>query len=113
MATRPVRFEFHCENASEKLKYVHHIPRSLVTAAAQTAQNDAVYINVFVNTLQPILKEHEVACRAASNPLCGNCGSPTNPPLTDDFNCRRRWQCLMAEYPGRYYDISIAQFHNT
>ncbi|KAH7110451.1 hypothetical protein EDB81DRAFT_927018 [Dactylonectria macrodidyma] len=77
MATCPVRFEFHCERAPAKLKYIHNIPRSLVTADAQAAQEDAGYINRFVDALRPIMKEHEAACRAASNTLCGNCGSPT------------------------------------
>ncbi|RFU24591.1 hypothetical protein B7463_g11746, partial [Scytalidium lignicola] len=77
MATCPVRFEFHCENAPEKLKFIHNVPRSFVTSDAQTAQRDPGYANRFATMLQPIMKEHEAACLAASNPRCGNCGSPT------------------------------------
>ncbi|KAH7021704.1 hypothetical protein B0J12DRAFT_393208 [Macrophomina phaseolina] len=77
MATCLARFEFHCAKAPEKLKFIHNIPRSLVIADAQAAQDDPGYVNSFVSVLQPITEEHEAACRAASNPLCGNCGSHT------------------------------------
>jgi hypothetical protein len=77
MATRPVRFEFHCELAREKLKYVHNIPARLVQPTAQAAQADPEYVQAFVTALQPIMQEHEAACRAASSPKCQNCGSPT------------------------------------
>jgi hypothetical protein len=30
MATRPVRFEFNCENTSNKLIYYHNIPSYLI-----------------------------------------------------------------------------------
>jgi hypothetical protein len=74
MATCPVRFEFYC--GEEELKYVHSIPRNLVTAGVHAAQKDAGYANLFTNTLQPIIKEHEAACLANSNAFCENCGSP-------------------------------------
>lgn len=63
---------------SGKLKFIHNLPRTLVTADAQVAQRDPAYVKSFASTLQPIMKEHEAACRARqmSNPLCGNCGSP-------------------------------------
>src|SRR5438105_2600196 len=77
MATLPARFEFLCENAPEKLKYIHNIPRRLINPDSQATQQDAGYVDLFVKTLQPIMNEHEADCRAASNPLCGNCGSPT------------------------------------
>jgi MYND finger len=74
MAACPVRFEFYC--GEEELKYVHNVPRNLVTAGVQAAQKDAGYGNLFLNTLQPIIKEHEAACLANSNAFCENCGSP-------------------------------------
>jgi hypothetical protein len=77
MASRTVRFEFHCDNAPEKLTYTHNIPGSLVTVDAQVAQNDPRYVSRSLGAILPIMKEHEAACRKASNPRCGNCGSPT------------------------------------
>jgi hypothetical protein len=59
-----------------ELKYIHNFPRSLVTVGAQAAQKEAGYAHLFVNTLQPIIKEHEAACLANSNALCENCSSP-------------------------------------
>ena len=53
------------------------MPRSLVTPTAQAAQRDPEYVKNFVNTIQPIMLEHEAACRVASNPKCQSCGSPT------------------------------------
>ena len=76
MATCPVRFDFDTE-LQGKLKYIHNVPRSLVTPTAQAAQHDPEYVKKFVNTIQPIMLEHEAACRAASNPKCQSCGSPT------------------------------------
>jgi hypothetical protein len=73
MATRPVRFEFYC--GEEELKYFHDIPRSLVIGRAQVAQ-DAGYSKLFVEALQPIMKEYEAVCLATSNAFCENCGSP-------------------------------------
>jgi hypothetical protein len=73
MAICPVRFEFYC--GEEELKYIHSIPRSLITAGDQDAQ-DAGYSNLFVRAVEPIMKEHAAACVAASNGLCENCGSP-------------------------------------
>ena len=76
MATCPVRFDFNTE-LQGKLKYVHNVPRSLVTPTAQVAQHDPEYVKNFVTAIQPIMQEHEVACHAASNPKCQSCGSPT------------------------------------
>ncbi|KAF2175491.1 hypothetical protein K469DRAFT_610470 [Zopfia rhizophila CBS 207.26] len=73
MTTCPVRFEFYC--GEEELKYVHNVPRNLVTVGAQAAQKDAGYAKLFVNTLQPIIKEHEAVCLSNSNAFCENCGS--------------------------------------
>jgi hypothetical protein len=75
MATCPVRFEFNTE-LQGKLKYVHNVPRSLVTPNAQVAQRDPQYVKNFVAAIQPIMQEHEAACRAASNSKCQSCGSP-------------------------------------
>jgi hypothetical protein len=74
MATCPVRFEFNTE-LQGKLKYVHNVPSSLVTPNAQVAQRDPQYVKNFVAAIQPIMQEHEAACRAASNSKCQSCGS--------------------------------------
>lgn len=75
MTTCHVRFEFQCEKG--KLKYSHAVPRSLVTAADPRRAPGATYMKTFLAAIQPILMEHEPACRAASNTQCGECGSPT------------------------------------
>lgn len=75
MATCPVRFEFQCEKG--KLKYSHNIPRSLVAAIDPRGAPDAAYMKTYMNTIQPILEEHEPACRAASSAQCGQCGART------------------------------------
>jgi len=76
MATCPVRFDFHTE-LQGTLKYIHNVPRSLIRPDAQVAQRDPEHIKNFVSTIQPIMKEHEAACLAASSPKCQSCGSPT------------------------------------
>ena len=75
MATRPARFEFHCEKAPGKLKYVHQIPSSLIRADAQ-GQTDPAYINEFVRALRPIMTEHEKECQNKASSICENCGKP-------------------------------------
>ncbi|KAH6959925.1 hypothetical protein BKA56DRAFT_599820 [Ilyonectria sp. MPI-CAGE-AT-0026] len=72
MASCSVRFEFYCGEAQE-LKYTHDLPRSLVSEA-QDAGQTAGYNDLFVAAVLPFMKEHEAACRAASNPFCENCG---------------------------------------
>lgn len=74
MATVPVRFEFHCELAPEKLKFTHNVPRELIGPSAAA---NADYISLFTRTLQPIMEEHEAVCKAASNPQCQSCGLKT------------------------------------
>jgi hypothetical protein len=74
METRPIRFEFHCEEGVDELKFIHNIPSSLVNPEALTAQRDSEYGSLFLSAIQPILKEHEAACRAASKRFCENCG---------------------------------------
>ena len=76
MATCPVRFDFQTD-LQGTLKYIRNIPRSLVTSNAQVTQHDPEYIRNFLAAIRPIMLEHEAACRAASNPKCQNCGSPT------------------------------------
>jgi len=72
MASCSVRFEFYCGEAQE-LKYTHNLPRSLVSEAQAAGQN-AGYNDLFVAAVLPFMKEHEAACRAASNLFCENCG---------------------------------------
>src|SRR4051794_29212070 len=52
MATSPVRFDFDTE-LQGKLKYVHNVPRSLVTPTAQVAQRDPEYVKNIMTTIQP------------------------------------------------------------
>lgn len=75
MATSSVRFEFKCEKGA--LQFSHNVPRSLVTGADPRGTPNAAYMKTFTDTIQPILDEHEPACRAASSTQCGQCGSPT------------------------------------
>ena len=77
METRPIRFEFQCEEGTEELKFIHHIPSNLVNASALATQHDAGYRSQFLIAIQPILQEHEAACRAASKCFCENCGQPS------------------------------------
>lgn len=77
MATCPVRFEFNCEKAPEKLIFIHDVPRMLVTRTAAEAQNDPKYVETFAEAIRPIMLGHEAQCRALSHPKCRSCGSPT------------------------------------
>lgn len=77
MATRSVRFEFICENTSNKLVFHHNIPSHLITVESQSLQRSPAYVNSFLTAITPIMKVHEKDCRRASDPHCGNCGSPT------------------------------------
>lgn len=77
MATRSVRFEFICENTSNKLVFHHNIPSYLITVESQYLQQSPAYVNSFLNAITLIMKEHETDCRQASDPHCGKCGSPT------------------------------------
>ncbi|KAH6984448.1 hypothetical protein BKA56DRAFT_654850 [Ilyonectria sp. MPI-CAGE-AT-0026] len=75
MATCPVRFQFSCDNVPEGLNFTHEIPKSLVRPLSHVQQDDS-YNYRFQCAVLPFLKTHEPACRAASNPFCGICGSP-------------------------------------
>jgi len=77
MATRPIPFEFYCENSSKKLTYTHDIPSSLIAVGAKFAQSDTGYVDRAQKVILAAMKEREPVCRAASNPRCGICGSPT------------------------------------
>jgi len=70
-------FQFKCEKGANELKFIHNIPIGLVNPEALAAQRDGKYGSLFLATIQPILKEHEAACRAASKGLCENCGQPS------------------------------------
>jgi hypothetical protein len=72
MAIRLVRFEFYC--GEEEFKYIYDILRSFVTAGVQAVQK-ARYKNVFVETIQLIIKKHETVCITKSKAFCENCGS--------------------------------------
>src|SRR5436305_1441764 len=97
MATCPVRFIFNTELQGE-LKYVHNVPRSLVTPTAQVAQRDPEYVKNFVTTIQPIMQEHEAACRAASNSMpklwFTHCQSPPDTHVVASYCGRAIRQCI-------------------
>lgn len=77
MATRSVRFDFKCDGGSKKLQYTHKVPAALVRADAGALQTDPTYMQLFVQTIQPLVQQHEAACRGASSRQCENCGQPT------------------------------------
>jgi hypothetical protein len=77
MSLCPVRVEFNCENTFNLLSYVHDLPRSLVPVDSTVLPKDSEYAVLLERAVLPILKEHEVACQAASSPQCGVCGSAT------------------------------------
>ena len=55
MTTRSVRFEFICENKSNKLKFYHNIPSHLITVESPTLRSPA-YVNSFLKAVTPIMK---------------------------------------------------------
>lgn len=77
MSLRAVRVEFSCENTFNTLSFTHHLPRSLVPVDSRVISRECEYAVLLERSVLPILHEHEVACRAASSPLCGVCGSAT------------------------------------
>lgn len=73
----PVRVEFSCENTSNAFSFIHNLPRSLVPVDSRVIAGECEYAVLLERAVLPILNEHEAACRAASSPLCGVCGSTT------------------------------------
>ncbi|KAM4064035.1 MYND finger domain-containing protein [Hirsutella rhossiliensis] len=67
MAMSTVRVEFICQFGARQLIHNHSIPRSLVTEA-NGAGGDAEYNERFTQSMMPLMKEHESACRMA---YCG------------------------------------------
>jgi hypothetical protein len=74
---RPVRAEFNCEDTFHIPSFTHHLSRSLLSVDSIVIMSDCEYAVLLERVVLPILKEHAVACRAASSPLCGVCGSAT------------------------------------
>lgn len=68
MSLCPVRVEFNCENTFNLLSYVPDLPRSLVPVDSTVIPKDSKYAVLLECAVLPILKEHEVACQAASSP---------------------------------------------
>jgi hypothetical protein len=101
MATRTVRFQFVCDNVPEGLDFDHLMPESLIISLSK-AREEFSFADRFHRAILPVMKEHEAACRAASNPFCRSCESYHN--RTADTNvlpsqrgrspCRghRRWR---------------------
>lgn len=77
MATRNVRFDFQCDGGDTKLEYEHRIPSVLFRHDVEATQRDPSYIRLFTQTIQPLVQQHEAACRAASSPQCENCDRAT------------------------------------
>ena len=75
MSLCPVRVEFNCEDTFHILSFTHHLPRSLLPVDSRVITRDCEYAVLLERVVLPILNEHEVACRGASSPLCGACGS--------------------------------------
>jgi hypothetical protein len=75
MTTRAVRFQFLCDKVAEGLNFSHPVPESLITPLSK-ARKESSFHDRFRRAILPFMKEHEAACRAASNPICGSCGSP-------------------------------------
>lgn len=77
MATCTVHFDFFCSEA-KTLTYRHSIPSSLITNTSAKGK-DTRYNELLRKTVEPIMKEHEEACRNAFQaPVCNSCGSPAN-----------------------------------
>lgn len=73
----PLRFDFKCNGGSKKLQYTHKVSAALVRPDADALQADPSYMRLFVQTIQPLVQQHEAACRGASARQCENCGQPT------------------------------------
>lgn len=69
MATRSVRFEFHCERT---LTFRHDVPKRLIGADSAT---DAGYRDLYISAMGNIVREHTDECIAASQKECSVCGS--------------------------------------
>jgi hypothetical protein len=75
MSLCAVQVEFNCENTFNQLSYIHDLPRDLVPVDSMIIPKASEYAMLFERAVLPILKEHEVACQAASSPQCGVCSS--------------------------------------
>lgn len=75
MATRSARFHFVCDKAPQGLDFNHPVPESLVNPLSKVREESS-FAERFRHAILPFIKEHEAACRAASNPFCVSCGSP-------------------------------------
>ena len=77
MATRNVRFDFQCNGGDTKLEHWHEIPSELLRHDVCDTQRDPSYMQLFTETIHPLVQQHEAACRAASSPQCENCERAT------------------------------------
>lgn len=77
MSLCAVRVEFNCENTFNLLLYVHDLPWSLVPVDSTVILKASEYAVLLERVVLPTLKEHEVACQAASSPQRGVRGSAT------------------------------------
>ncbi|KAH7248426.1 hypothetical protein B0J15DRAFT_376832, partial [Fusarium solani] len=66
---------FLCDKVAEGLNFSYLVPESLITPLSK-AREESSFHDRFRRAILPFMKEHEAACRAASNPICGSCGSP-------------------------------------
>lgn len=76
MGSQRIRVRFFLEPTDEELSFAQDVPSRLVLDAA-TASVNPDYMKLFLATLKPILKQHEVVCKDASGPACGICGEAT------------------------------------
>ena len=86
MATRTVRFQFICDNAIQGLNFNHPLPESLIIPLSKVQEQDS-FGDRFERAVLPFMKEHEGACRAASDPVCVSCGSPITTVLQTPMSC--------------------------
>ncbi|KAK6067486.1 hypothetical protein SCUP234_11609 [Seiridium cupressi] len=77
MATRNVRFEFHCERT---LTFHHDLPGRLIGANNAA---DPGYRQAYAQAMVPVMREHMNECIAASHAKCSVCETaPTKQVLT-------------------------------
>jgi hypothetical protein len=90
-SSQRVRIQFFLGTTDEELSVTHDIPRWLVSEA-DTAHSDRSYTKQFLESMNPILKQRESACKSACGPACGICGQPTRDILQTPMSWLQRKQ---------------------
>jgi hypothetical protein len=85
-----VRIQFFLGTADEELSFTHDIPSWLISEA-DTAHIDWSYTKQFLDSMTPILKQHESACKSACGSAWHNlCGGPTKHVLQTPMSWLQR-----------------------